>query len=212
MKKYLCFVFICMFIMTSDVYARRGCCSHHGGVVGCTSFGMQLCRDGTSSPTCGCESSVVSGCTNKNAINYNSRANTNNGSCRFKKTIYVNETILYSTKYIEDTSLEYGKEVIDTIGLNGIKHNSYEVISDSLNTEISKNLIDSEITKEPVTQVIRRNTTIKSDVTSNKEVKEDNNTVLKEDTSSSSDTVIGTVSISSLVGILIYALKKSLKK
>jgi predicted transporter len=34
--------------------ARRGCCSHHGGVCGC-SQGRAVCCDGTYSPTCGCD-------------------------------------------------------------------------------------------------------------------------------------------------------------
>ena len=35
--------------------ARRGCCSHHGGVCGCDeASGMIKCCDGTLSPTCTC--------------------------------------------------------------------------------------------------------------------------------------------------------------
>ncbi|MEW6186715.1 MAG: hypothetical protein AB1585_13350 [Thermodesulfobacteriota bacterium] len=33
---------------------RRGCCSWHGGVCGCTSGGRAICCDGTISPSCGC--------------------------------------------------------------------------------------------------------------------------------------------------------------
>lgn len=33
---------------------RRGCCSWHGGVCGC-SEGRALCCDGTLSPSCGCD-------------------------------------------------------------------------------------------------------------------------------------------------------------
>ncbi|WP_303851855.1 hypothetical protein [Seleniivibrio woodruffii] len=33
---------------------RRGCCSHHGGVCGC-SGGRALCCDGSLSPSCGCD-------------------------------------------------------------------------------------------------------------------------------------------------------------
>jgi len=35
------------------IEARRGCCSHHGGVCGC-SHGRNLCCDGELSPSCGC--------------------------------------------------------------------------------------------------------------------------------------------------------------
>jgi hypothetical protein len=33
--------------------ARRGCCSHHGGVCGCQG-GRQVCCDGSFSPSCTC--------------------------------------------------------------------------------------------------------------------------------------------------------------
>lgn len=33
--------------------ARRGCCSHHGGVCGCAD-GRSVCCDGQLSPSCGC--------------------------------------------------------------------------------------------------------------------------------------------------------------
>ena len=33
---------------------RRGCCSHHGGVCGCSVSGRTVCCDGTLSPSCGC--------------------------------------------------------------------------------------------------------------------------------------------------------------
>ena len=33
--------------------ARRGCCSHHGGVCGC-SGGRQICCDNSFSPSCTC--------------------------------------------------------------------------------------------------------------------------------------------------------------
>ncbi|WP_164885280.1 hypothetical protein [Geovibrio thiophilus] len=38
----------------SAEYERRGCCSKHGGVCGCSN-GRALCCDGTLSPTCGCD-------------------------------------------------------------------------------------------------------------------------------------------------------------
>ncbi|MCB1214523.1 MAG: hypothetical protein KDK66_03490 [Deltaproteobacteria bacterium] len=39
--------------LTKDEIARRGCCSHHGGVCGCQD-GRALCCDETLSPSCGC--------------------------------------------------------------------------------------------------------------------------------------------------------------
>ena len=38
-----------------QLLARRGCCSHHGGVSGCDeASGMMRCRDGSLSPSCTC--------------------------------------------------------------------------------------------------------------------------------------------------------------
>jgi len=43
---------------------RRGCCSWHGGVDGC-SGGRVVCSDGTLSPSCTCHSNIdpLAGCT-----------------------------------------------------------------------------------------------------------------------------------------------------
>jgi hypothetical protein len=38
--------------------AKRGCCSHHQGVCGC-SGGRATCCDGTLSPSCGCNSDSI---------------------------------------------------------------------------------------------------------------------------------------------------------
>lgn len=41
-------------IIGEEENAKRGCCSHHGGVCGCRG-GRALCCDGELSPSCGCE-------------------------------------------------------------------------------------------------------------------------------------------------------------
>ncbi len=41
------------FALSSHLAQRSGCCSHHGGVCGC-SGGRAVCCDGTFSPSCGC--------------------------------------------------------------------------------------------------------------------------------------------------------------
>lgn len=47
------------FIPASALYAKAGCCSKHGGVVGCdTASGLQRCKDGTTSPSCACDGST----------------------------------------------------------------------------------------------------------------------------------------------------------
>ena len=38
----------------AEQVAQRGCCSHHGGVAGCSKEGRAVCRDGSLSPSCGC--------------------------------------------------------------------------------------------------------------------------------------------------------------
>lgn len=42
--------------LTSDQLTKRGCCSWHDGVCGCTG-GRQQCCDGTLSPSCTCNKS-----------------------------------------------------------------------------------------------------------------------------------------------------------
>lgn len=76
-------IFIIILCAPSDVSAARGCCSHHGGVSGCSSSGRQICKDGTLSPTCTCTPVITYtyGCTDKNASNYNPKANRDNGTC-----------------------------------------------------------------------------------------------------------------------------------
>ena len=70
-------------IVPVKVEATSGCCSHHGGVSGCSSSGMQVCSDGTLSSSCTCTPVVTYtyGCTDSSAKNYNSRANKDDGSC-----------------------------------------------------------------------------------------------------------------------------------
>lgn len=40
--------------LLTDQPERSGCCSWHGGVCGCDSFGRVVCCDGTTSPSCTC--------------------------------------------------------------------------------------------------------------------------------------------------------------
>lgn len=65
--------------------AQRGCCSHHGGVAGCTSSGRQICKDGTLSPSCTCTpvAKDVYGCMDSKAKNYNEKATKDDGTCKY---------------------------------------------------------------------------------------------------------------------------------
>ena len=87
MKKVL--LILSLFILLTDsVYAQRGCCSHHGGVAGCSSSGRQICNDGTLSPSCTCTPTYIYGCTDSTATNYNSSANKDDGSCKYPEPVY----------------------------------------------------------------------------------------------------------------------------
>jgi len=77
MKKFFVFILIMVSIIPNIVFAGRGCCSHHGGECGCSSYGRSICCDGTMSPTCTCTPPKIYGCTDPNAENYNPEANTN---------------------------------------------------------------------------------------------------------------------------------------
>jgi len=53
-KKLIIFAALLLFSCSSaPVASAKGCCSHHGGIVGC-SFGKFKCYDGTYSMTCKC--------------------------------------------------------------------------------------------------------------------------------------------------------------
>ena len=77
-------VFLLLFaVIPNRIYAARGCCSSHGGVAGCDKNGRSICADGSLSPTCTCTPPVIYGCTDSRAKNYDTNANTNDGSCQY---------------------------------------------------------------------------------------------------------------------------------
>ena len=80
-------LFLSLLLFPNVVLATKGCCSSHGGVAGCSSSGKQICNDGSLSPSCTCTPTVtyVYGCTDKDANNYNSSANKDDGSCTYYK-------------------------------------------------------------------------------------------------------------------------------
>jgi hypothetical protein len=66
-KIILCLLTLLAF---NSAYAAAGCCSHHGGVNGCnTQTNHDLCKDGTTSPTCLC-----SGGTSNNTVTKTKKA------------------------------------------------------------------------------------------------------------------------------------------
>ena len=84
-KMIILLLLVLQFVIPMTVNAQRGCCSHHGGVAGCSENGRQICRDGTLSPSCTCTPTItyVYGCTDSSAKNYNPKANKNDGSCKY---------------------------------------------------------------------------------------------------------------------------------
>lgn len=73
MKRFIFVVILLMCIIPVGVNAQRGCCSHHGGVAGC-SGGRQVCNDGTLSPTCTCSGGSNSS-SRSNARSYSTQRN-----------------------------------------------------------------------------------------------------------------------------------------
>lgn len=81
--RFIVFALVSLTIMPINIYAGSGCCSRHGGEVGCAANGKSICADGTLSPSCTCTPPTIYGCTDSTAKNYNSNANTNDGSCTY---------------------------------------------------------------------------------------------------------------------------------
>ena len=111
MKKIGFVLILIILFAPATAYAKRGCCSHHGGVSGCSSSGRQICNDGTLSPTCTCTPRVtyIYGCMDKTAINYNSKANKNDGSCVYDIYGCMDKTAInYNSKAnIDDGSCRF---------------------------------------------------------------------------------------------------------
>ncbi|MFA5603995.1 MAG: hypothetical protein WDA12_04035 [Bacilli bacterium] len=129
-KSVFVVVMLLVVILPLNVEAQRGCCSHHGGVSGCSSSGRQVCNDGTLSPSCTCTPSYIYGCTDSSAKNYNSNANKANGSC----TYYVmgctdNDSINYNSNAEKDNG-SCIKKVLGCMDETALNYNSSANVSD----------------------------------------------------------------------------------
>lgn len=155
MKKVIkTIIIVGLLILNNTVYAKSGCCSWHKGVSGCGSNGRIICNDGTYSPSCTCTPPKVYGCTDWNAINYNSNANTDNGSCKYQKEEYETVILEYETEIQNPNQIENGKEIVIQIGKNGEKRIKYKIIADARGTQLSKEIESEEIVTKPINQII----------------------------------------------------------
>lgn len=178
MKKKLLFLILVIILFPTIVNAKRGCCSHHGGVAGCSSDGRQICRDGTLSPTCTCSSSnttkqprEVYGCTEVKAFNYNKNATKDNGSCIEKKFGCMDKSAINYDKNAnsKDDSCQYEEEKkeIESIsytteykGTDENDENNKEIVQKGKNGQkevLYKIVVDQEgkvISKEKVSEKI----------------------------------------------------------
>ena len=153
MKKILIIITLFICLLPLSVNAQRGCCSSHRGVVGCSPDGRQICGDGTLSPSCTCTPDVIKGCTDKSAKNYNSNANSDDGSCEYYK---YGCTDVNSVNY--DASAEKGDGscipiVYGCMDENAINYNSEANTSDdSCEYKKSEEVINN--TEEPAKEEI----------------------------------------------------------
>lgn len=71
-----------------------------------------------------------------------------------KRTVVETQAIAYATRTVKDSSLAEGTTKVQTQGVPGVKTLTFEVtFTDGVQT--AKNLIRQEITKNPVTKVVR---------------------------------------------------------
>jgi resuscitation-promoting factor RpfB len=82
------------------------------------------------------------------------------------KIITETEEIPFSSKTVNDSSLEKGKTSIETVGVNGVKTLTYEQTF-TAGVAGDKVLVKEEITTKPITQVTAIGTKVKVRATSN---------------------------------------------
>ena len=64
--------------------------------------------------------------------------------------------IPYTVKYIEDSTLEQGKEVVEQLGYNGCKSEAYRILK--LNGKVVSKTLLSRDTYDPMQRIVRRGT------------------------------------------------------
>lgn len=154
-KKFIFILFSLFIFLPSLVFAKSGCCSHHGGVSGCSSSGRQICNDGTLSPTCTCNSYSTSdnsnsdssinnvyGCTDSTAKNYDVTANDDDGSCEY-----------YTYGCTDSTASNY--DALADKDDNSCLYESFEVVqegNENVTYKIVKNIYGMNVSKDIVSK------------------------------------------------------------
>lgn len=143
MKKVIFVMGLVSLFFVYDVQAQRGCCSHHGGVSGLCRNGKQVCNDGTTSPSCTCSGGTsatvgssksyvktIYGCTDRHALNYNSNANKDDGSCIAKVYGCTNQDAL---NYNSNANVDDGscvEKIYGCIDKNAMNYNENANVGD----------------------------------------------------------------------------------
>lgn len=102
---------------------------------------------------------LVTGVVNPNNTTRNNTETSQTANEKRIVTETMKQPIAYETQTVDDSTLEYGKTVVRTEGIQGEKTYSYNVTYQGEN-EISRDLVKEEITKKPVNKVVARGTTI----------------------------------------------------
>lgn len=188
-KVLLGIILIIIFSFPNVSYARSGCCSHHGGVAGCSSNGRQICNDGTLSPSCTCTPAYVYGCMDSSAKNYNRNANRDDGSCSYYK---YGCTDINSINYDGTAEKDDGNCIPIVYGCMDI---------DAINYKIDANTNDNSCIYPSEGKPTQNTNEIKN----NEEIKE--NHKVEDDDSSGLDSLIG-LGILGSGGYLLYKKRK----
>lgn len=205
--------------------AQRGCCSHHGGVVGC-SGGKQLCADGSLSPSCTCSGgssssssssgytrrvvtpTYVYGCMDSNALNYNPKATKDDGSCIAKKYGCMDTSAINydSSANIGDDSCEYKKTMTESkkISFETIYKNNDDLVKGAKRVSTEGKDGKKEITYETITD--KNGKVISKEKVSEKVVVQPINKVIEKGTMESDSTVVWLWLISLI--IVVYYVRK----
>jgi uncharacterized protein YabE (DUF348 family) len=83
--------------------------------------------------------------------------------CKSIDTVIETEKIAFTTSRINDGSLEKGKEKVNREGVDGEKSVTYEITSED-GKELSREKISEEITKQPVSKIIKVGTYIAPEI------------------------------------------------